>query len=443
MKREKNKEKINPYESYIYSYPHKKSYREFEKSVNLKKLWRHSARKNISLYIHIPFCSNKCGYCNLLSTTCFSNKRLEVYVEKLIQEVEKYKEILNIKETDEIFTSVILGGGTPTILSINLMRKLLESVKHHLNVDFSKVFFSIETSPKTLSKEYLEFLKEYNIKRVSIGIQSFKNIELLKIYRNELSKDIEEAMKVIFNPLEKNVEIRNLDLIYGLPDQTLKTWEESLKRVIDYNPEEIFIYPLYVREKTKLYENYKRDHKLMEQMYDYGVKILNENGYVQTSMRNFINKNMEKELYPDYSCQENEMLGIGCGARSYIENIHYSRKYAVEDKNINKIIDSYLKENNFETAEYGYILSLEEEKIKYILKSILKVTGLDIKEYTNKFNTDPVVEFPELQKLTDEEFLILKNKRIFPSDKGLKYSDYIGTLFISEEINKKINEFAE
>ena len=160
-------------------------------------------------------------------------------------------------------------------------------------------------------------------------------------------------------------------------------------------------------------------------------------------MRNFISEGMKDKLYPDYSCQENKMLGIGCGARSYIGNVHYSRKYAVEDKNINSIIDDYLKEENFAFAEYGYKLSEEEQKIKYILKSILKITGFNTEDYREKFHTEPLEEFSELEKLLNEGYLIREGNRIFPSAKGLKYSDYIGTLFITDGIKRKMEEFTE
>ncbi len=439
-----NDSKINPYSSYIYSFPHKKSYREFEKPENIRELWGNGDNSDISLYIHIPFCTNKCGYCNLMSTTCFSPDRLEQYVNKLIEEIKAYGKpgILRTDKDRVRFSSVILGGGTPTVLDTGLMEELLISLENYLGIDFEKVFFSMENSPKTLSQEYFLLLKKYHLNRLSIGIQSFYDNELKEIYRNELENDVENALEILFSE-ENSIEIRNLDLIYGLPGQTAQTWEESLCRVVSCKPEEIFIYPLYVREKTKLYENYKADHDLMEQMYESAVKILAENGYIQTSMRNFIAKSMKKELYPDYSCQENKMLGIGCGARSYIGNIHYSGKYAVEDKNINAIIDNYLKEDNFDFAGYGYKLSEEEQKIKYILKSILKITGFDTKDYTERFHKNPLTEFPELERLINEGYLIRDKNRIFPSEKGLKYSDYIGTLFITDEIKRKMEEFME
>ena len=155
-------------------------------------------------------------------------------------------------------------------------------------------------------------------------------------------------------------------------------------------------------------------------------------------MRNFIRKDQKTCLFPEYSCQENEMIGIGCGARSYRNNVHYSRKYAVEEKNINKIIDEYLIERDFSVGSFGYLLNEDELKRRYILKSILKVTGLDIEDYTSKFKTSPLTDFKEMQFLLENDFLLQKKSRLYPTEKGLMYSDAIGNLFISGEVKRKV-----
>ncbi|RXI51521.1 coproporphyrinogen III oxidase family protein [Clostridium tetani] len=429
----------NPYKSYIYSYPHKKSYRTFDKAFDLKKLWENRKSDNLTLYIHIPFCLNKCGYCNLFSTTDFNKDKMSKYVDKLIEEIKAVKNILDLKK-ESVVGSVIFGGGTPTALPKDLMEKLLIVIEKDLNIDFKKIFFSMETSPNTMSKEYIDLLKKFHINRISMGIQSFKECELKEIYRFETVNNINKSLELM---KKENIEIKNLDLIYGIPSQSMESFMDSLKRVIEYRPEEIFIYPLYIREKTKLYEKYKRDFNKMTNMYELAKDELIKNGYIQTSMRNFIREDMNEKLYPSYSCQENEMIGIGCGARAYISNIHYSRKYAVNQSNINSIINNYLKEENLYYATYGYILSEDEIKRKYILKSILKVTGLDLEEYFKRFNKNIFDDFNEINLLIDKGFLIKKGTRVYPTEKGLKYSDAMGCLFISNEVNKKTQDFSE
>lgn len=431
----------NPFVNYMYSYPHKKAYRDFIEPIDLRALWQESDIKDLTLYLHIPFCLNKCGYCNLLSTTCFDKAKIKRYVEQMVQEMWAVREFLEFKEGKKSpFSSVILGGGTPSILCEAELDKLLMAISHILEVDFSTVFFSTETSPRTLTKSKLELLKSYHLDRISMGIQSFDMGELQQIYRNEPAVAIEKALALLF---KEDIPIRNLDLIYGIPTQTVQSFKASLEKIIAYQPEELYLYPLYIREKTGLYANAQRDVKMMCTLYEFGKNFLEENHYLQTSMRNFIRKDKKVRLFPEYSCQENEMIGIGCGARSYRGKVHYSRKYAVEEENINKIIDGYLEETNFGVARYGYLLKEDEIKRRYIVKSILKVTGLDLKEYHLQFKTSPLAEYEELQFLLDNGFLEQQENRLYPSDKGIMYSDAIGNLFISHAVKQKIAEYRE
>ncbi|WXR61052.1 STM4012 family radical SAM protein [Peptostreptococcaceae bacterium AGR-M142] len=429
----------DPYKNYIYSYPHKMSYSKFDTKINLKDLWNDDI-SNLTLYIHIPFCANKCGYCNLFSTSDINKDLLDRYSDKLIEEIKAIKEIMGLKlKNNNLFSNIVFGGGTPTILSKDNLKKILEGLKLYLNINFSKSKLSIETSPKTLNKSKLELLKEYNLYRISIGIQSFNENELININRLEPLDKIDKALDLLKN---NKIKIRNLDLIYGIENQSLKSFEYNLKKAVYYNFEEIYLYPLYIREETYLYDKTKKDIDKMKRFYEFACEFLIKNNYIQTSMRNFINKNVKKELYPNYSCQENNMIGIGCGARSYKDNIHYSRKYARLDKNIKNIINDYLQEVDFLHAKHGFNLNIDESKRRYIQKSILKITGLNLDDFKNKFNCNPF-EYKELEFLLLNQFLIKEGKNLIPTKKGLAYSDSIGNLFISETVKNKMLNFKE
>lgn len=430
----------DPYQNYIYSYPHKMSYREFENPINLKKLWSSKTDEKITLYIHIPFCISKCGYCNLLSSTKIQRNRISQYVAQLVTEIKSVGKFLEIEKSNEnLFSSVIFGGGTPSILEAEEIKDILDAIAKYLKVDYKKTFLSTEVSPRTLTIEKLDLFKKYGVDRISMGIQSFKENELENIHRFEGIDQINKSINLLFN---EKLPIRNLDLIYGIEGQTMDTWKESLKKVVDNFPEEMYIYPLYIRENTCLYLKAEKNIELMKEMYNFAREFLKECGYIQTSMRNFIRKDMKMDLYPEYSCQENAMIGIGCGARSYIGNVHYSRKYAVLQKNINEIIDDYIQETDFSCAKHGYILNQDEMKRRYIQKSILKVTGLDIIDYESKFGKTPN-EFGEFNLLIENKFIEKQDNRYYPTDKGLLYSDAIGPLFISEIVKNKISEFQE
>lgn len=429
------------YENYMYSYPHKKAYREFDEPIDLETLWGKSELKELTLYIHIPFCTNKCGYCNLLSITGFQKAQMSQYVEQLLNEMVAVRQFLGSYSRESTpFSSVILGGGTPTILADQDLKKILEGISTILAVDFEKIFFSTETSPRTITQSKLNLIREYQINRVSMGVQSFNETELKAIYRRESVPEIEKALELLF---KEPIPIRNLDLIYGIPSQTLKTWGQSLARVVEYNPEEIYLYPLYVRAGTGLYRKVQRDIELMGEMYEQGRLFLVEHGYLQTSMRNFIRKDMAQTLFPKYSCQQLDMVGIGCGARSYRDNIHYSQKYAVGETSIQRIVEGYLAEDDFSVARYGYFLNEDEIKRRYVIKSILKVTGLDVAEYVATFQSLPLADFKELEILVSKGFLMEQDRRIYLTPKGMRWSDAIGNLFISREVQGKIDDFFE
>ncbi len=431
-----------PYQNYIYSYPHKRSYREFKTPFELKKLWQAHPKRGITLYLHLPFCEHKCGYCNLFSTTNFTQHKLEQYLQQLLRELQSVKDFLALPEGEQPFTKVILGGGTPTVLEVNLLRKLFEAVQEILGLDFGKIFLAIETSPHTLSQAKLSLLEEYQFNRVSIGVQSFQASELKRLQRRQSLVEIEAALELLFSAQFK---IRNLDLIYGIPAQTLDSWQESLQRVVQYQPEELYLYPLYLREKTSLYQehSWQRNEILMLELYEFAKSFLSQNNYLQTSMRNFIRKDQAAKLAPAVGCQMNEMIGIGCGARSYCGQVHYSRRYAVAQGQIDQIIDDYLKETDFQIARYGRILDLDEQKRLYILKSILKITGFKLSDYQELFGTAPGEDYPELNLLIAEGFLRRDGEYITPTEQGLKYSDSIGELFVSELTRTRMQHFGE
>jgi oxygen-independent coproporphyrinogen-3 oxidase len=430
----------DPYQNYIYSYPHKMSYREFKSPIELKSLWGENDAEAITLYIHIPFCISKCGYCNLMSSTKIQRDRIHSYVKQLINEIKAVGKFLDIKDDDKnIFSSVIFGGGTPSILEVNEIKDVLDAASMYLNIDYNDTFLSTEVSPRTLSEEKLNLFESYGIDRISMGIQSFRENELKNVHRFEGLDNIKKSIDLLF---KREIPIRNLDLIYGIEGQTMETWKESLQKVVYNSPEELYIYPLYIRENTCLYSKAEKNIDLMKDMYEFAKVFLKSNGYIQTSMRNFIREDMKMDLYPEYSCQENAMIGIGCGARSYIGNVHYSRKYAVLQNNINEIIDEYIAETDFSHAKHGYILDQDEMKRRYIQKSILKVTGLDLDDYNDVFGESPE-NYDEFKDLEEYGFIERRDNRYFPTEKGLLHSDSIGPLFISNVVKQKIEEFNE
>lgn len=239
--------------------------------------------KDIGLYIHIPFCKKKCYYCDFIS---FENKTelIESYIQALLKEIEnadlsKY----NIK-------TVYIGGGTPSILESKNIKKILDAIR----LDFDKdVETTIEVNPGTVNKEKLESYLKSGINRLSIGLQSANDKLLKEIGRIHNFKEFLDIYSEAKNAGFKNI---NVDLMLGLPNQTLEDIEKSLKEVILLDPTHISLYSLILEEGTNL-EKMVLDKKinmidesLERKMYWKTKNILEENGYIHYEISNFAKK---------------------------------------------------------------------------------------------------------------------------------------------------------
>lgn len=237
--------------------------------------------------------------------------------------------------------------------------------------------------------------------------------------------------------------ILNLDLIYGLPGQTMVSWLYSLDSAIVYEPEEIFIYPLYTRENTFLKPEQvsASGHDIRMDCYRAACDRLASAGYVQYSMRRFAKPDAApvKELLP-FSCQEEGMIGLGCGARSYTRNVHYASRYGVSYKATKSIIADYVATTDYTKADYGFVLNIAEQKRRFILKAILHREGLELASYEQRFGTGALNDYPELYLLIDSDLAQTANGILLLTDQGLAYSDAIGDWFISGEVKDLMKE---
>ena len=182
------------YNQYMYSYPHKEAYRPIPAEVVKNYL---KQTKGNSIYVHIPFCESKCGYCNLFSKVP-AGSEIEDYLEAVSRQVKEYASYMNRQQTmpkQSLFKEVILGGGTPLILNEKQLEGLFGTLEEAFGIDYETAFVGIETSPHQTQKEKMHYLKEKGINRVSIGVQSFHDTELTALKRKHLSKDVHEGRK--------------------------------------------------------------------------------------------------------------------------------------------------------------------------------------------------------------------------------------------------------
>ena len=417
----------------MYSYPHKTAYQYIE-NLQLKEYSSELYKSTTVLYFHIPFCDSKCGYCNLFSIPCKSEETINSYIEAVERHSKSYREMLNFQGVQ--FKSLIFGGGTPLILSISQLEKLFAIAEYDFGIDLDKVSISIETSPNQTDYEKLLFLKSKKANRISIGVQSFVQKELDKLKRfhsvDNIKKALEHIKSVSFDYL-------NIDLIYGIDSQTFDSLKYSLDMAVSYEPNEIFVYPLYQRPNTGIYEDFNVDKEIQYKMYLMICEFLKDKGYFQTSMRRFV----KNEPLEENSCGFENMIALGCGGRSYIGNVHFCEKYTSNQSMCRDLLNRYIQRKDFFNKLSFYELDNDEMKRRFLIKNLLYYKGVALSEYKEHFGTCPYKDFPILNKFHLEKWIIECDGRIQLTPLGLSLSDYIGPMLISDEVNQKMERFCD
>jgi oxygen-independent coproporphyrinogen III oxidase len=299
-----------PYQGYAYAYPHKTAYRPFAPPLPLRDLWAAERREALLLYLHVPFCEMRCGFCNLFTQPRPRAELAEAYLSALARQTGRVREALGAAT----FARLAVGGGTPTFLDVPELERLFDLAFAVLGPAAGKVPASVETSPETAEAEKLALLRRRGVTRISLGVQSFVEAETSRVGRPQKTAAVRAALERI---RDAGFPVLNIDLIYGLPGQDRASWLGSLREALRFAPEELYLYPLYVRPLTGLgrsgrsWDDERLDH------YRAGRELLLAEGYRQTSMRMFRAAHCPDEGGPVYCCQEDGMVGLGCGARSY------------------------------------------------------------------------------------------------------------------------------
>ena len=424
-----------PFVSYSYSYPHKTAYRKVERQRTLDELWQNEPQKNLSLYYHVPFCERRCFYCNLFSVSKPPETLVEQYVQTIRRQATAYHDAIG----PFLFARFAIGGGTPTFLTARQLESLFETATNQLGVDTSLVPISCEVSPETATFDKLNVLKQYHVDRISIGVQSFQCNERKRLGRPS-SDLLHDAIAMI---RRCDFPTLNMDLIYGIEGQTPETWADSVRHAILWNAEEIYLYPLYVRDETPLGHHGYHWSDIRGELYQIGRQLLLEAGYTQTSMRMFYKNDTARNIsVPQYSCQEDGMIGLGCGSRSYTRDFHYSFEYSADRTTSLGIIEQYIamSDADFRRAHYGFKMSVEDQKRRYLILSLLQCEGISRNDYKMCFGQDVFFEFAELFDLYQRGLLIIDTERIRLTDAGVALSDRIGPWLYSHKVRKLMHE---
>lgn len=419
-------QQISRYVSYMYSYPHKTAYRTLTPPVSLSPYLERLEGREASLYFHIPFCAHKCGYCNLFSQQCCDAERISLYLHTMRRQAEQ----LSVAAQGLKFTSFAVGGGTPLILDEGQLEELF-CLAELFGVHPSRVFTSVETSPEYTQKSVLRQLRARGVERLSMGVQSFNETELKKLKRRPGLGTVVGALE---NIVEAGFPQFNLDLIYGIEGQTVESFMRSLNTALTYRPNELFIYPLYVRPGTRI--DVRSTDDIGYAIYKSARELLVGQGFVQTSMRRFVRRETTET---EFSCGDEVMLSCGAGGRSYLGNLHYATPYAVRQQAIAYEIDHYIRTTDFMTAANGFLLSTEEMQIRFIIKNLMYHRGVDLAEYEKRFGEKPDRNL--FREFTDRGWIEETGRIVRLTEEGMAYSDYIGQTFISPAVRKLMSEY--
>ena len=375
-------------------------------------------KKEIGLYIHVPFCKSKCYYCDFIS---FANKEMcfEEYIEAVIKEI-------NYTDLSKYYIrTVYIGGGTPSILDSRYIVKVLSEIKLHVDNDAE---ITIEVNPGTVNKEKLKDYKEAGVNRLSIGLQSTNDNLLKEIGRihkyEDFLKVYEEAREIGF----KNI---NVDLIFGLPNQSIEMLEESVKKVIELKPEHISVYSLILEEGTKIYNMVAEgkielpSEELERRMYWTVKEMLEEAGYTHYEISNFAKPGYESRHNSD-CWKQKEYIGIGVAAHSYLNDTRYSNI-----ENLEQYIEN-INNNAFDKNVTIHEKQTKDSKqMEYMLLGLRKLKGVSIKEFKNKFGQNPIFLYhKKLDKLVKEELLEIDGDYIKLTDKGLDLANLVWEEFV-------------
>lgn len=375
--------------------------------------------KEVSLYIHIPFCKQRCFYCDFPTFSGKDHLR-EEYVDALIKEIRD-------KCTKYLIKTIFIGGGTPSYLGENELEKLLKTVSE-LNLS-KNIEYSMECNPGTVNEEKLKIMKKYGVNRISFGLQSC-NDELLKnIGRIHTFKEFLENYKLARKIGFDNI---NIDLMYGLPNLTIEVWKDTLEEICKLKPEHISAYSLIIEEGTVFYNLYEKDKLKLpseddERIMDKMTKdILISNGYHQYEISNFSLKNRECEHNKVYWSLD-EYIGVGSASSSYINGYRLTN-----ESNIGEYIRRV--KSNEDTVVDKYKNLREDEIEEFIFMGLRMLSGIDLLKFNRKFGLDIYSIYKNvIEKNIDDGLLIINKDRMYLTTKGVELSNRVMSDFILEK----------
>ncbi|MBN2261152.1 MAG: radical SAM family heme chaperone HemW [Clostridiales bacterium] len=365
------------------------------------------------LYIHIPFCKQKCHYCHFVSKTDLS--LIDSYTDALVEELKSYRSYMNS------IVTLYIGGGTPSLLSCSQLEKIVNQI------DFEKIEeFTIEVNPESVTEEKLMCYRKLGVNRISMGVQTTDDKQLKLIGRLHNYSDVVEKFKLIRKMGFDNV---NLDLIYGLPEQSEQSLQLDIDRIMDLSPEHISTYSLMYEEGTFL-DSLRIDgivkaatDEIDRKFFQLIQKQLEIKNYKRYEISNFSKKGFESNHNLLYWSAK-EYIGAGVSAHGYLERYRYENESDIQ---------TYIQRmsEGKSAVVYREFIDDKEEIFEYIMLNLRKSDGFAISEFNNKFNLDFYVEYyNEIDYLVSNNAVSIENGRIFLTNYGFDVSNSVYGKFL-------------
>lgn len=371
-------------------------------------------KMELGIYIHIPFCVRKCNYCDFIS---YANKqeKIETYINCMIKEIDKF-------DFENFYiTTIYIGGGTPSFIDEKYIKLIAEKIKSKIDLKTVKEF-TIEVNPGSADKEKLKEYKEFGINRLSIGLQSTDNKLLKEIGRIHT---FEEFYETYMDAKSVGFENINVDLMIGLPNQTIENVQESVKKVIELEPKHISTYSLIVEEGTVMASDIKQgllklpEDDIEREMYWYVKKTLESNGYIHYEISNFVKKGFESKH--NMNCwEQKQYIGFGISAHSYIDNVRFANT---------NILEEYC--TNFDKKIIEEKQTIEDMQKEYMILGLRKISGIEIKKFKEKFSINPIMLYrKELEKLIKQNLIQIDGDVIKLTNKGIDFANIVWEEFV-------------
>ncbi|MBT4921734.1 MAG: radical SAM family heme chaperone HemW [Rickettsiales bacterium] len=376
--------------------------------------------KQLSLYIHYPYCLSKCPYCDFnshVATAIDYKDMLGAY----ISELEYYSRFV---EKDFTISTIFFGGGTPSLMDKKLLAELLE----HIRVNYKladDIEITLEANPSTIENEKIKFFKDNGINRLSLGVQSFDEGVLKFLGRKH---DVNTAISALEN-IQKHFSNYSLDLIYGIAGQDLKAWERNLNRALEFNSNHISLYQLTIEKGTEFYRQFKKDNlAIMDDdsqadLYDFTYSKTKKHGFERYEVSNFAKAGYESQHNLNY-WRSGDYVGIGAGAHSRItkDNI----KYAFVNYHMPK---KWCQENlaNGNAIQSKESLDQNTQIEEYIMMGLRLKEGINLQDFSKKFGISfaDVIEQGKIDKLISEDLIQINANILHISPNRTGITNYI------------------